>query len=79
MSSTAHCRTGCAIGDVRGMVLATCGGWGDAASIALVVVLAFGVGYAKTVAPVARVGVSPWRSLRIALAADTARSPRWSS
>ena len=33
--ATNHCLTGCGIGEVLGMVLATWWGWGDAASIAL--------------------------------------------
>ena len=37
ISATLHCLTGCAIGEVLGMVLATWWGWGDAASIALAV------------------------------------------
>jgi len=36
ISATNHCLTGCGIGEVLGMVLATSWGWGDAASIALV-------------------------------------------
>ena len=37
LSATVHCLTGCAIGEVLGMVLATAFGWGDAASIAVAV------------------------------------------
>ena len=39
--ATNHCLTGCGIGEVLGLVLATRWGWGDAASIARAVVLAF--------------------------------------
>ena len=42
VSATVHCLTGCAIGEVVGMVVATAVGWGSAPSIALSVVLAFG-------------------------------------
>ena len=38
--ATLHCLAGCAIGEVLGMVMATALGLGDAASIALAVVLA---------------------------------------
>ena len=41
LSATVHCLTGCAIGEVLGMVLATWWGWGNAASIVLAVALAF--------------------------------------
>src|SRR5690348_18241592 len=71
ISATLHCLTGCAIGEVLGMVLATWWGWGDAASIALAIVLAFGFGYALTMAPVLRSGVTLRRAIGIALAADT--------
>jgi hypothetical protein len=69
--ATLHCLTGCAIGEVLGMVIATALGWGDLASIALSVVLAFGFGYALTLGPVVRAGVAPARAARLALAADT--------
>src|SRR6478672_1091076 len=72
VQATLHCLTGCAIGEVLGMVLATWLGLADAASIALSVVLAFAFGYALTVRPVLRAGVAPRRAARIALASDTA-------
>jgi hypothetical protein len=56
-SATVHCLTGCAIGEVLGMVLATWWGWGDAASIALAVVLAFFFGYTLTSLPLLRSGM----------------------
>jgi hypothetical protein len=40
-SATAHCLTGCAIGEILGMVIGTALGWDDVATIALAVVLAF--------------------------------------
>jgi hypothetical protein len=70
-SATAHCLTGCAIGEVLGLVLATWWGWGDAASIALAVALAFLFGYGFTLVPVLRAGVGLGAALGIALAADT--------
>ena len=72
MQATLHCLTGCAIGEVLGMVLATWLGLGDATSIVLAVVLAFAFGYALTVRPVLRAGVPPRRAARVALASDTA-------
>jgi hypothetical protein len=67
-----HCLTGCAIGEVLGMVLATAFGWGDVASIALAIVLAFFFGYSLTLGPVLRAGVPFRRALRVAFASDTA-------
>jgi hypothetical protein len=71
-SATVHCLTGCAIGEVLGMVLATAFGWGDVASIALAIVLAFFFGYSLTLGPVLRAGVPFRRALRVAFASDTA-------
>lgn len=71
VSATLHCLTGCAIGEVLGMVLATWWGWGNGPSIALSVVLAFVFGYSLTVAPVLRSGVALRTAIGIAFAADT--------
>ena len=69
--ATAHCLAGCAIGEVLGMVIATALGWGDAASIALSIGLAFCFGYAFTLGPVTRAGVPLRRAGRLTLASDT--------
>ena len=71
VSATLHCLTGCAIGEVLGMVLATWWGWGDAASIALAVGLAFFFGYLLTFTGVRRAGLDVRTAVRTALAADT--------
>ena len=71
ISATLHCLTGCAIGEVLGMVLATWWGWGDAASIALAVALAFFFGYLLTFVGVRRAGLDARSAVRTALAADT--------
>lgn len=71
ISATLHCLTGCAIGEVLGMVLATWWGWGDLASIALAVTLAFFFGYLLTFLGVRRAGLDVRAAVRTALAADT--------
>ena len=71
VSATLHCLTGCAIGEVLGMVLATWWGWGDVASIVLAVVLAFFFGYLLTFTGVRRAGLDVPSAVRTALAADT--------
>ncbi len=71
ISATLHCLTGCAIGEVLGMVLATWWGWGDVASIVLAVVLAFFFGYLLTFTGVRRAGLDVPTAVRTALAADT--------
>jgi hypothetical protein len=69
--ATAHCLTGCAIGEILGMVIATALGWGNAASIALAIALAFTFGYALTLIPVLRAGIPRRRAARLAIASDT--------
>ena len=69
--ATVHCLTGCAIGEVLGMAIATALGWHDLPSILLAVVLAFVFGYALTMRPLLAGGVPFRRAARTALAADT--------
>jgi len=71
ITATRHCLTGCAIGEVLGMALATWWGWGNGASIALAVVLAFFFGYLLTFTGVRRTGMDFRSAVRVALAADT--------
>ena len=71
ISATLHCLTGCAIGEILGMVLTTALGWGNAANIVVSIALAFGFGYALAMRPVLRAGVPFRRALGIALASDT--------
>ena len=71
VTATLHCLTGCAIGEVLGMVLATWWGWGNLASVMLAVVLAFFFGYLLTFAGVRRAGLDVGAAVRTALAADT--------
>ncbi len=70
-SATNHCLTGCLIGEVAGMTIATALGWGDAASIGLAVGLAFLFGYTLTSIPLIRASLSFGAIVPIALAADT--------
>ena len=70
-SATNHCLTGCVIGEVLGMVIATALGWGNAATIALSVALAFFFGYLLTSIPLFRAGLTLGAIIPIALAADT--------
>lgn len=70
-SATAHCLTGCAIGEVLGMVIGTALGWETTATIALAVVLAFFFGYALTMIPLLRSGLAFGSVVGLALAADT--------
>jgi hypothetical protein len=70
-SATVHCLTGCAIGEVLGMVIGTGLGWDDLPTIALSVALAFFFGYALTLRPLLASGLAFAAAARLALAADT--------
>jgi Domain of unknown function (DUF4396) len=69
--ATLHCLTGCAIGEVAGMVIGTALDWHNAATVVLSIVLAFVFGYALTMRGVLRAGVGFRAALRVAFAADT--------
>lgn len=71
-SATLHCLTGCAIGEILGMVISTALSWAAFGSILLSVALAFVFGYALSMRPLLRNGLGFKKSARIALAADTA-------
>ncbi|MDQ2630528.1 MAG: DUF4396 domain-containing protein [Actinomycetota bacterium] len=70
-SATLHCLTGCAIGEVLGMVIGTALGFSDLGTIALAVALAFFFGYSLTSLPLLRSGLALGSVVPIALAADT--------
>lgn len=70
-SATLHCLTGCAIGEILGMVIGTALGWSNLATIVLAVILAFFFGYALTMRGVLRAGVPFRRAVKVALVADT--------
>jgi uncharacterized protein DUF4396 len=71
IQATLHCLTGCAIGEVLGMIIAAALAWGNAASIGISVVLAFLFGYALTLRPMIAAGVPLQRASRLAVASDT--------
>ncbi|HEX2182779.1 MAG TPA: DUF4396 domain-containing protein [Rubrobacteraceae bacterium] len=71
ISATAHCLTGCAIGEVLGLVIGTALGWSTFATITLAVVLAFFFGYLLTMIPLLRSGLALGAVLPLAFASDT--------
>lgn len=71
VQATLHCLTGCAIGEILGMVVSTALGFGNALSIVVSVLLAFVFGYALTLRPVIAAGLPPRRAARLAIASDT--------
>lgn len=71
VSATLHCLTGCAIGEVLGLMIGTALGLGNLATIALAVALAFLFGYALSTLPLLRAGLGLGAALAVVLAADT--------
>jgi hypothetical protein len=71
ISATTHCLTGCAIGEVNGMIIATALGWSDVGQIALAVGLAYVFGFSLTALPLVRAGLAAGVVISTALAADT--------
>jgi len=71
LAATLHCLTGCAIGEVAGMVIGTALGLSDLGTIALAVALAFLFGYTLTSLPLLRSGMALAAVVPIALSVDT--------
>jgi hypothetical protein len=71
IAATLHCLTGCAIGEVLGMILSTWWGWSNTGNIVLSIALAFFFGYLLTMIPLLRADISVRRALPLAFASDT--------
>jgi hypothetical protein len=69
--ATIHCLTGCAIGEVLGLVLSSAFAWHDLPSVILAIVLAFVFGYGLTIRSLVGSGVPAARAGRLAFASDT--------
>ncbi len=70
-SATLHCLTGCAIGEVTGLVIGTALGWTTLQTIILAVTLAFVFGFALSTLPLRKAGLGFFAALSIVFAADT--------
>lgn len=70
LQATLHCLAGCSIGEIAGLVIGTALGWGMWQTVGLAVTLAFITGFALTMIPLMRSGMSLKRALGIAFAAD---------
>ncbi|MDQ4035507.1 MAG: DUF4396 domain-containing protein [Chloroflexota bacterium] len=70
-SATLHCLTGCAIGEIAGLIIGTALGLGNVATIALAIALAFLFGYALSTLPLVKAGLGFLGALSVVLAADT--------
>src|SRR4051812_27306209 len=71
VSATLHCLTGCAIGEIVGLVVGTALGLGTLATVALALALAFVFGYTLSTLPLLRAGLAVGAALSVVLAADT--------
>jgi hypothetical protein len=71
ISATLHCLTGCAIGEITGMIIGTAAGFSDWGTVGISVALAFVFGYALTSMPLLRAGLALGAVIPIALASDT--------
>jgi hypothetical protein len=71
VSATLHCLTGCAIGEVLGLIIGTAFGLGTGITILLAVALAFVFGFGLSTLPLVRVGVGFFAALSVVFAADT--------
>ncbi|MFO1418081.1 MAG: DUF4396 domain-containing protein [Methylotetracoccus sp.] len=72
LQATVHCLSGCAIGEVLGMVLGTALDWSNGTTVIVSIVLAFLSGYALTMRPLLQAGFEWHVAGRLALAADSA-------
>jgi hypothetical protein len=69
--ATTHCLTGCAIGEVSGMAIATALGWGNGPQLVLAIALAYLFGFSLTALPLVRAALPAGTIVSTALAADT--------
>lgn len=71
ISATLHCLTGCAIGEIVGLMIGTALGLGNLPTIAIAIGLAFVFGYSLSTLPLLRAGLGVGAALSVVLAADT--------
>ena len=71
ISATIHCLTGCAIGEIAGLMIGTAAGLNNAVTIALSIALAFLFGYSLSTLPLVQGGVGFFAALSVVFAADT--------
>ena len=69
--ATLHCLTGCAVGEVLGMVVGTALSWGNTSTMVLAIILAFVFGYGFTMFGIRASGLGLAAMIKVALAADT--------
>jgi hypothetical protein len=70
-SATLHCLTGCAIGEIAGLMIGTAVGLGNGWTIVLSIALAFVFGFSLSSLPLLRAGLTLAATLSVVVAADT--------
>lgn len=70
VSATLHCLTGCAIGEIMGLMIGTAAGLSSLNTIVLSVTLAFLFGFGLSMIPLLRVGIPFMATLSVVFAAD---------
>ena len=70
-SATLHCLTGCAIGEIAGLIIGTAAGLSNPITIAVSIALAFLFGYSLSTLPLLKAGLGIGAALSVVLAADT--------
>jgi hypothetical protein len=71
ISATLHCLTGCAIGEILGLIIGESLGWSNGQTIVLAVALAFLFGYGLSILPLLKAKIALGTALGVVLAADT--------
>jgi len=70
-NATLHCLTGCAIGEIAGLVIGTAAGLGNGSTIVLSIALAFVFGFSLSSLPLLQAGLDLSAALSVVVAADT--------
>src|SRR6476469_6337124 len=71
LSATLHCLTGCAIGEIAGLMIGTAVGLGTGWTVVLSIGLAFVFGFTLSSPPLVKGGLGLAAALSLVLAADT--------
>jgi hypothetical protein len=70
-NATLHCLTGCAIGEIMGLMIGTAVGLNSGTTIVLAIALAFLFGYTLSTIPLVQAGLGFFAALSVVFAADT--------
>ena len=71
VSATLHCLTGCAIGEILGLIIGTAMGFSNHVTILIAITLAFIFGYSLSLLPLVRAGLALTAAMTTVFAADT--------